>query len=74
MCVTGEMGRGDNLFFLLMRSGACALAQVRQASVWRYIKREPVVSDQFEPVSVCPRMRELMLNKAGANRIEQRFG
>ena len=27
-----------------------------------------VVSDEFEPVSVCPRMRELMRNKAGATR------
>ena len=55
----------------------------RPGSVWNRIPdtvREDIVglalvlSDQFEPVSVCPIMLELMPNEAGATRPERRFG
>jgi hypothetical protein len=43
-----------------------------QKSDWH--QAVPLLSNEFEPVSVYRIRRELMSNKAGVTRIERRFG
>jgi hypothetical protein len=45
-----------------------------QRSLAKPLNSVAVLSDQFEPVSVCPRMREAMRNKADATQRVRRYG